>query len=290
MDALIQSIVERMEELTPQLRRAARFVVDHPTEIAIASMRQVAAKAEVTPSTMLRLAQALGEPSYDSFRGRFQQAVRAGTPAYPDRARGLQRLGQSERQAEIATAFGEALGGNVRRAFEENGPETFATAALLLRKAPRSYFFGLRGCYGIVHYAYLVARMVLPQATLVTDPGGVAIDDLALAKAGDCLLVVGLTPYAEATVRTVDFARERGLSIIAVTDSRASPVARGASQLLLASTDSPQFFPSMSGALATLEGLLGYLVAQGGRTQIARIEAHQPFHRLLGTFHDDGRG
>lgn len=287
MDTLIQSIVERMEELTPQLRRAARFVVDHPAEVAMASMRQVAAKAEVTPSTMLRLAQALGEPSYETFRAQFQQAVRAGARAYPDRARGLQRLGHSAREAEIAGTFRRALGDNVRRAFDDNPPEAFAAAATLLRKAPRSFFFGVRGCYGIVHYAYLVARMVLPQAGLVTDSGGVAVDDLALARPGDCLLVVGLTPYAEATVRTATFARERGLSVVAVTDSRASPIARGATQLLLAATESPQFFPSMSGALATLEALLGYLVAQGGRTQIARIEAHQPFHKALGTFHED---
>ncbi len=288
MDALIQSIVERMETLTPQLRRAARFVVDHPAEVAMASMRQVAAKAEVTPSTMLRLAQALGEPSYEAFRGQFQQALRAGAGAYPDRARGLQRLAQAAGGEELSGTFRQALEGNVRQAFEANPPEAYAAAATLLRQAPRSFFFGVRGCYGIVHYAYLVARMVLPQASLVTDPGGVAVDDLALAKPGDCLLVVGLTPYAEATVRTAAFARERGLEVVAVTDSRASPLARPASRLLLAATDSPQFFPSMSGALATLEVLLGYLVAQGGRGQIARIEAHQPFHRQLGTFHEEG--
>ncbi|MEX0760412.1 MAG: MurR/RpiR family transcriptional regulator [Tistlia sp.] len=289
MEDLIQSIVERMGTLTPQLRRAARFVVDHPAEVAMASMRQVAAKAEVTPSTMLRLAQALGEPSYEAFRGRFQQVLRAGAGAYPDRARGLQRMGQSAREAEIAESFRGALGGNVQRAFDANPPEAFAAAAALLRKAPRSFFFGMRGCYGIVHYAYLVARMVLPQASLVSDAGGVAIDDLALARPGDCLLSVGLTPYAEATVRCTAFARERGLEVVAVTDSRASPLAPLATQLLLASTESPQFFPSMSGALATLEGLLGYLVAQGGRPQIARIEAHQPFHRQLGTFFDEER-
>lgn len=288
MEDLIQSIVGRMEALTPQLRRAARFVVDHPAEVAMASMRQVAAKAGVTPSTMLRLAQALGEPSYEAFRARFQQALRAGAGAYPDRARGLQRLGQQAAEAEIAETFRQALGGNVARAFEANRPEAFAAAATLLRKAPRSFFFGVRGCYGIVHYAWLVARMVLPQASLVTDPGGVALDELALGKPGDCLLIVGLTPYAESTVRAAGFARERGLEVVAVTDSRASPLARSASRLLLASTESPQFFPSMSGALATLEALLGYLVAQGGRGQIARIQAHQPFHRALGTFHEEG--
>lgn len=256
----------------------------------MASMRQVAGKAEVTPSTMLRLAQALGEPNYESFRSRFQQALRAGARAYPDRARGLQRLGQQAREAEIAETFRGALGGNVARAFDENPPEAFAAAATLLRKAPRSFFFGLRGCYGIVHYAYLVARMVLPQASLVSDAGGVAVDDLALARPGDCLLIVGLTPYAEGTIRAAAFARERQLDVVAITDSRASPLARSATQVLLTSTESPQFFPSMVGPLATLEALLGYLVAQGGRTQIARIEAHQPFHRALGTFHEDERG
>src|SRR5262249_7514883 len=54
----------QIARLSPQLRRAARFLAKHPESVAIHSLRGLAAKADVTPATFVRLAQALG---FDGF-------------------------------------------------------------------------------------------------------------------------------------------------------------------------------------------------------------------------------
>ena len=41
--------------LSPQLRRAAHYLIDRPDEIAFTSMRQLADRAGVQPATMVRL-------------------------------------------------------------------------------------------------------------------------------------------------------------------------------------------------------------------------------------------
>ena len=53
-------ILDRFPSLSPQLQVAARFVVDHPNEVVIGSMRTLAERAQAQPATFVRLAQQLG--------------------------------------------------------------------------------------------------------------------------------------------------------------------------------------------------------------------------------------
>ena len=53
--------------LSPQLRKAAAYMLENPSDVATLSMRKVAAAAAVPPPTLPRLAQALGFETYDAF-------------------------------------------------------------------------------------------------------------------------------------------------------------------------------------------------------------------------------
>ena len=48
-------IAESIDGLSPQLRRAARYVVANPEEVAMHSLREVAQSAGVAPPTLSRL-------------------------------------------------------------------------------------------------------------------------------------------------------------------------------------------------------------------------------------------
>lgn len=63
-DALEILIKTRFASLTPKLKAAARYVLDSPKEVAILSMRAIAANADLQPASMLRLAR---EFSFDGY-------------------------------------------------------------------------------------------------------------------------------------------------------------------------------------------------------------------------------
>ncbi|TIU25817.1 MAG: MurR/RpiR family transcriptional regulator, partial [Mesorhizobium sp.] len=65
---LAELLVERFENMPPQLRVAARFVLDHPKDVALMSMREQAHQAGVSHSTMMRLARWLGLDGYEDMR------------------------------------------------------------------------------------------------------------------------------------------------------------------------------------------------------------------------------
>jgi fructoselysine-6-P-deglycase FrlB-like protein len=72
-------------------------------------------------------------------------------------------------------------------------------------------------------------------------------------------------------VRALEAARRRGVTLIALTDSELSPLARLSSHALLLRTESPSFFPSMVAPLALVEVLLAALAARGGKKVLRRL-------------------
>ncbi|TIV11494.1 MAG: MurR/RpiR family transcriptional regulator, partial [Mesorhizobium sp.] len=81
---MAELLVERFENMPPQLRVAARFVLDHPKDVALMSMREQAHQAGVSHSTMMRLARWLGLEGYEDMRSLYARALRetgAGEPA-----------------------------------------------------------------------------------------------------------------------------------------------------------------------------------------------------------------
>jgi DNA-binding MurR/RpiR family transcriptional regulator len=81
------------ETLSPRLKEAARWVVDHPADVALLSTRQQARRAGVTPATLTRLGQRFGLAGYDGVRELHADAMRvsSSSPIAAARSRSIQR-------------------------------------------------------------------------------------------------------------------------------------------------------------------------------------------------------
>ncbi|GBF26576.1 hypothetical protein MnTg02_01617 [bacterium MnTg02] len=271
-EVVLDHLVAIYPDLSPQLKQAAKYVIDAPAEVAINSMRRVARVAGVGPSTMLRLTKKLGYPNYEDFRKPFQEAMRISGGSFADRAEWLQSLGGSDSSGQVLSAMAEAAITNIESAFAITEPDALNRAADILRGARTVYVFSSGGLRSLADYFYGVGRLILPESKLVDALSGFPIDDLANANSEDALLAISSEPYADFTVRGVDFARERGVRIIAITDSRASPIARDVDVLIQAPTRSPQFFPSHVAAVALIETLIALIVLRSDARTIKRID------------------
>ena len=74
-------------------------------------------------------------------------------------------------------------------------------------------------------------------------PGSTPVDDLAWATNEDVLIAISCKPFRTEVIETVRIAREQGVTIISLSDSRASPIIQMANHGFLVSIDTPQFFP-----------------------------------------------
>ena len=133
-----------------------------------------------------------------------------------------------------------------------------------------------------------LAATGLKQFSAIPRPGSIATDDLAYATEEDTLIAITSSPYRTEVVEAVQIAREQGLTIVAVTDSPASPIALVADHVLIVTADSPQFFPSSLGVVALLETLLSFVVAVADEKIIARVDRFHHRRHQLGIYTPEG--
>jgi DNA-binding MurR/RpiR family transcriptional regulator len=287
LTSLIDRLAADYPGLSPQLRQAAKFVLDSPTEVAIKSMRRVAAAAGVAPSTMLRLAKAIDYASYEAFRKPFQEAMRERSEGFGNRAKWLQNIAEHSDSGALLSSMAHAGIANLESVFQTNQPETFVNAAKLIRSARQAFVVGAGGAHGFAHYFHYVGKMALPNLRMASIHAGSLIDDLVDLGPSDAVIAMTMQPYTSATVRAAAFARDRGSRVIAITDSRSSPLARGAACLMLIPTQSPQFFPSYTAAAAVLETLTAFIVSGGDKRTVAKIADVERFRYAENIYWDD---
>jgi DNA-binding MurR/RpiR family transcriptional regulator len=263
--------------MSPQLRKAAQFVLDNPREVGVSSIVELAASAGVKPNTLVRMAQAVGYGGYEGFREPFRDAIRSGGQSFPDRARWLQSIARSGRHGRLLTQMASGAMENIEEMFAATTAETIKAAADRIVEARCTYVLGLGISYALAHnFAYL-ASMALPTVRAVPRDGSLPMDDLVRAGPGDLLLAMTFTPYRSEVVSAVRVAKRAGVSIIALSDSRASPIALEADHVFVIPTATPQFFTSTVAASAFLESLMAFVVADASPDVVASIER---FHRL----------
>jgi len=268
---LSQQLRDAFDRLPPEVQRAARWVVDHPGETGLLSMRQQAARAGVSPPTMLRLARALGFRDYASLRRPFQVVMAGRAVDFGRRASALQSAPGANRVDRLARELSASQVEDVQSVLALNTPAAVEAVVAAIADARRVGFIGVRASFGIAfefRYAYhLIAR----NGVLFEGIGGTLQDQVDTLGRNDVLVAISHEPYSMPTVRAVDAAAARGVGVVALTDSTLSPLARKATHTLLYQTDSVSFFPSMIAPLALVELLLARLAARGGKAVLTRL-------------------
>lgn len=269
---LTERISDHFDKLSPQLRLAARHVLENPDAVAMLSMRKLAADAGVRPSTMVRLARVFGFDGFNDFREPFLHPIRYQRGGYMERVRGLQRRedsGTGRRKLFLELLDSDEK--NLRRAFEETGEAELSASVDLLNKTSRIFVLGLRACHPIAYAFHYASRLITDKSTLLGVAGFEAGDELRMMKSGDVLLAISFDPYTRETVRAVDFANDHGGKVIAMTDSLASPIARRAQHTLLMAIDGPSFFPSVASGVTLAHALVSAMAAAGGKKALTAI-------------------
>jgi len=273
MEEIIDHLSREYPRLSPQLQRAALVILGNPGGVAINSMRTLAARAKVSPPTMLRLAQRLGFENYEAFRNVFKEIV-AGS-SYGIRADGLRKATDKQGIAGLVEATVEAAATGFERFRDPMFALSLERIADIMVGANRTFVVASGSSFGQAVSFQYVCRMALPSVELADGLGISSMGEVAFAGVDDAVLAISTSPYANATVDATRFAKERGATVAVVTDNRASPLARIADAAILTDTHSPHYFPSTICLNITLEILSALIAVKCGNAGVAAISDYE---------------
>ncbi|MFI4927796.1 MAG: MurR/RpiR family transcriptional regulator [Burkholderiales bacterium] len=263
-----EQILDQFSALTPTLQAAARFIVDHPNEVVIASMRNIAEQAGAQPATLVRLAQQLGYRGWPELKTAFAHDLGLHSATYGERAKDLARRGRGQ---DLARELFAVQRSNLDTTEAAVAPRLDA-AVKLLRKARAVHIAGFRASHPVAFSLFYGYRLFRNSVFLVDHHGAGLETQLRAVEKGDVVVVISFAPYSREAMLVATHAHKAGASVVALADSSAAPLALDAQVVLPFSVASPSFFPSVAAGVALTEALLEQLVAEGGDTVVARID------------------
>ncbi|EPE93623.1 MurR/RpiR family transcriptional regulator [Rhizobium grahamii] len=273
MDFPTRRIKDSYEQFPRQMKVAARWLVDHPTEVALLSMREQARRARVPPATLTRLAKRLGFNGFDNLKEVFADSVRG----VPESFGGEELLARGEIAGDgvLICDTVNTLQGHLSRLAQPSAIATLAAAADLIAEAKQMFCIGRRLSFPVAYLMHHLGSLLGSPTTLIDGMGGTSDDALRSIGPEDALLAVTVSPYTRFTVQAAEFAVSRGAKLVALTDSDLSPIARSSQVVIRVRTEVPSFIHTMTPALAAIECLMELIAARRGHCALKALAANE---------------
>jgi len=231
-ETLRAEIARRHARFADRLKVIAEFALDHPTDMALGTVAEVAQRAKVQPSAIVRFARALGYGGFTEMQQVFRSRLVASiAPSYRERIAGLRRDGRFRdtnnprallaRFASEGVVSLESLQDTVRE-------KDLIRAIAILGEAHTIYVLGLGGSFPVAAHLTYVLRKLGRRVVLLDGLGSALGEQAASATPQDALIAISFKTYNPDTARLFPELVTRNVPAVAITDSLLSPIVEGA--------------------------------------------------------------
>ncbi len=290
-DDTIRWIRQRHDSLSPSQRRVAQFLLEGGIDVIHFTITEIAEAVNVNSSTVVRTAQALGFDGFPELQSvlrsqflnqaKIAQRMQIGSQKLMDYL-----LADTEADAHI---FNTVLRDELQTLVDlpQHVPtRLFDRAVDMLDGARQVYIVGLGASFPLALNFGIVLRYIRPQARVLTpgiDPIAAQLFPLA---AGDLIFSLCFARYTRETLTVMDVGRERGASVLTVTDSHVSPAAKRA-DLALIVPYRLRFYSNTVALFALLDALLGALSLRYPEKTRERLERLEELYRQFSLYSSD---
>ncbi|MEC5185386.1 DNA-binding MurR/RpiR family transcriptional regulator [Cryobacterium sp. MP_3.1] len=261
-----QRIDGRYGELSPQEQRAADFILDHMSDLAVYNASELARLSGVSKATVSRLFRRLGFQDSAEVREHARSLRNLGSP--------LGGPGASAGTPSRLAAHAEAEQDNLRRLLVTLEDGRLDAAARLVRSAQNVVIVGLRNSYPLALHLRQQLVQARDHVRLAPLPGQSLGEELAGLGPRDVVVLMGFRRRVSGFGDIVAAIRSSEVPLVLIADSSARKYSDQATHWLECPVDSVSAFDSYATAMSLMNllatGAMGAQVRES-RTRIAAI-------------------
>jgi DNA-binding MurR/RpiR family transcriptional regulator len=214
----------------------------------------------VQPSTLIRFAKEFGYEGFSRMQQVFKTRLIEGAPDWRERVYDARAESGSDDMLDRAS---DGMISALQRLKRETRREDLARAVDILQDADFAWVAGLRRARPIAAYMAYGLNRLERRAALLDFDGGMAAQQVANMRRGDVLTAIAFPEYSPPVVEAVRDAHLRGIPVIALTDSAASPLAKNADAAFYVDDASPGAFRPIGAAIGLVQAMVEILAARG---------------------------
>ncbi len=266
-----KDLIKEIEALMPSFSKGqktiANYLINNYDKAAYLTASRLGREVGVSESTVVRFAIELGFDGYPGLQHSLQEIIRTRLTTKQRLEVANTRIGDGD----IIKNVMESDIDNIRRTMDAIDHEDFSAAVKKIISAKNIYIIGMRSSSSLASFLGHYFRLMFENVRLVqTTSGSEIFEQILRIDDEDVMIAISFPRYSARLINAVTYAKEQGAHIVAVTDSKQSPIAPFADQTLICRSDMASIVDSFVAPLSVLNALI-VAVAKEMQTELSDV-------------------
>ena len=264
---ILSTIHNQMGSFSKGQRRIAQYIESSYDKAAFMTASRLGKMVSVSESTVVRFAVELGFDGYPSMQKALQEMVRNKLTSVQRIEVTNDRLGDQDVVSMVLQSDWESI----RMTSEALDRRVLDQAVEAILRAKNIYIVGVRSSAVIATFMSFYFRNIFDNVHLVSSSAtSEMIEQMLHVSQGDVVIGISLPRYSSRTVQLMEFARDSGAEVVAITDSLEAPAAKRADHTLLAKSDMVSVVDSLVAPMSLVNALI-VAIGQKKKGELSRI-------------------
>ena len=250
---ILKYIDENMRSFSKGQKKIAEYIKEHYDKAAFMTAAKLGHAVGVSESTVVRFVIEFGFEGYPDFQRALKDLVRTNLTS-------VQRVEVTNSLIGDADVLDKVLYSDmekIKRTADGIDKTSFKNAVKNISRAKNIYIIGVRASSYLAGFLNYSLRMIFDNVRMVqTTSGSEIYEQMMNIGDGDVLIAVSFPRYSRTVIKGVEYAHKKGADVIALTDSRESPIAENADELLVAQSDMASFADSLVAPMSVVNALI----------------------------------
>lgn len=268
---MIKRIQEGMPNMSKGQKLIANYIIDHYDKAAFMTAAKLGEVVGVSESTVVRFAIELGYEGYPKLQKVLQELIK-------NKLTAIQRIEVSSTRINEDNILKSVLQSDMEKikiTMEDIDQASFNEIVESILNAKKIYILGVRSSAPLASFLGFYFNLIFDNVRLVhTTSVSEMFEQILRASEGDAVIGISFPRYSKRTTKAMQFVKSQGATVIAITDSKDSPLAAYADHCVIARSDMASFVDSLVAPLSVINALI---VAIGMRK---KESVYNTFERL----------
>ncbi len=253
MTDILTYIQENMTSFSKGQKLIANYILQSYDKAAFMTASKLGKTVNVSESTVVRFAAELGFDGYPSMQKTLQEMIRNKLTAIQRVEVSKERIGNQDVMTMVMQSDIE----KIRMTLDETDQISFNQAVAAIANAKRIYVLGVRSASVLANFISFYFRFMFDNLVSVdTSSISEVFEQIVHISADDVFIGLSFPRYSKRTIKAMQYAKDQGAKVVAITDSKVSPLTKIADVSLLAKSDMASFVDSLVAPLSLVNALI----------------------------------
>ena len=250
---ILANIAGNIHAFSKGQKKIASFILSNYDKAAFMTASRLGKTVEVSESTVVRFAVELGFDGYPEMQKTLQELVR-------NKLTSVQRIevaGDQFGNQDVVASVLQRDCNAIRMTAEALDREQMEKSVDAITHARHIYIVGVRSSASLAIYLNFYFRNLFDNVRLVSSTAtSEMFEQMLRVGRGDVVIGISLPRYSGRTVKVMQYAHDRGATVLAITDKPDAPAGKMADHVLVAKSGMVSVVDSLVAAMSVINALL----------------------------------